>query len=93
RGYVVVPFIGGYGDVAGKTLKLDHITDPNLRPLDELFRDHFLQCVLKLVKIEREPWDYEEAFDDEEVLDDDMDLSNSIWSGKQGKEVKRTLRD
>jgi hypothetical protein len=90
---VVVPFIGGYDDVAGKTLKLDHITDPNKRPLDELFRDHFLQCVLKLVKIEREPWDYEEAFDDEEVLDDDMDLSNDIWSGKQGKEVKRTLRD
>ncbi|KAF8318888.1 hypothetical protein F5887DRAFT_1291690 [Amanita rubescens] len=77
RGYVVVPFIAGYDDVAGKTLKLDHITDPNL-PLDELFRDHFLQCVLKRKKVEYElPWDYE---------DDDVDMSNDIWSGKQGKE-------
>jgi hypothetical protein len=78
---VVVPFIAGYDDVAGKTLKLDHITDPNLRPLDELFRDHFLQCVLKRMKVGYElPWDYEEA------LDDDVDLSNDIWSGKKGKE-------
>ena len=77
---MVVPFIGGYDDVAGKTLKLDHITDPNLRPLDELFRDHFLQCVL-VRKGERRPsWDYEEAFDDE------VELTEDIWSGKEGKE-------
>jgi len=74
RGYMVVPFIAGYDDVAGKTLKLDYITDPNLRPLDELFRDRFLQCVLKRKKVEYAlPWDYE---------DDDVDLSNDIWSGK-----------
>ncbi|KAF8337655.1 hypothetical protein F5887DRAFT_1137796 [Amanita rubescens] len=83
RGHVVVPVVGGYDDVAGKTLKLDHITDPNLRPLDELFRDHFLQCVLRRMKGEGEPsWDYEEAFDD------DVDLSKDIWSGKQGKELE-----
>jgi hypothetical protein len=84
RGHVVVPFIGGYDDVAGKTLKLDHITDPNLRPLDGLFRDHFLQCVLSMkdvvLGIMDEDEDYEEAFDDE------IDLSKDIWSGKQGKE-------
>ncbi|KAF8344762.1 hypothetical protein F5887DRAFT_885956, partial [Amanita rubescens] len=80
RGHVVVPLIGGCDDVAGKTLKLDHITDPNLRPLDELFRDYFLQCLLGMKGEDELSWDYEEAFDDE------IDLSKDIWSGKQGKE-------
>ena len=89
---MVVPFICGYDDVAGKTLKLDHITDPNLRPLDELFRDHFLQCVLYRTKSEHEPsWD-------EEASDDDVDLSDDIWSGEQSKdhlefELSSRLRD
>jgi len=46
RGHVITAFEGDYEDVAGKVLKLDHI-DVNFRPLDELFRDHFFQCVLK----------------------------------------------
>ena len=78
---MVVPFIGGFNDVAGKTLKLDHITDPNLRPLDELFHDHFLQCVLHRTKSEHEP-----SWDDEEASDDEVDLSDDIWSGEQSKE-------
>jgi hypothetical protein len=81
KGYVVIPFIDGYGDIAGKTLKLDHITDPNIRPLDELLRDHFLQGVLKNMKGAGEPnWDYEDAFDDGRI-----DMSRDIWKGKEGQ--------
>jgi len=76
---VVVPFIGGYDDVAGKTLKLNHITDPNLRPLDELFRDHFFQCVLGMKGEDELSWDREEEFDDE------IDLSKDIWSENRVK--------
>ncbi|KAG6371195.1 hypothetical protein JVT61DRAFT_9818 [Boletus reticuloceps] len=43
RGHVVIPFVPGYDDIAGKVLKLDHIIDHNLRPLDDLFRDHFFR--------------------------------------------------
>jgi hypothetical protein len=60
--YAVIPFVPGYNDIAGNILKLDHIADPNLRPLDELLRDHFFQCVLKNMKGAGEPtWDYEDA--------------------------------
>jgi hypothetical protein len=44
-GYVVFPFVAGYTDIAGRILKLDHIADPQIRPLDELLRDHFLQGI------------------------------------------------
>lgn len=82
RGYVVIPFVRGYEDIAGKVLKLDHIEDPNHRPLDELFRDHFLQCVLRNMKGVAEPlWDKEDAFGD-----GSMDLSRDIWASKSGKE-------
>jgi hypothetical protein len=82
-GHVIVPFVPGYDDIAGKVLKLDHITNPNLRPLDELFRDHFLQGVLKNMKGASEPtWDYEDA-----LGGGMMDLSRlDIWGGKSGKE-------
>ncbi|KAN0134262.1 hypothetical protein V8E53_007760, partial [Lactarius tabidus] len=33
RGHVVIPFVPGYDNIAGKILKLDHITDHNSRPL------------------------------------------------------------
>ncbi|KAH9059680.1 hypothetical protein EDB87DRAFT_1562946, partial [Lactarius vividus] len=79
RGHVVIPFVPGYDDIAGKVLKLDHITDYNLRPLDDLFRDHFLQGVLKNMKGAGEPtWT---------LGDGAMDLSRlDIWGGKLGKE-------
>jgi hypothetical protein len=71
-GYVVTLFTAGYEDIAGKILKLDHIADPNIRPLDELLQDHFLQGVLKNMKDAGEPtWDY---------LGGRMDLSNDLWS-------------
>ncbi|KAH9998123.1 hypothetical protein BJV74DRAFT_825456 [Russula compacta] len=82
RGHVVIPFTGGYKDIAGKVLNLDHIDDPNHRPLDELFRDHFLQCVLKNMKGAAEAtWDYEDTFGD-----GSMDLSKEIWSSISGKQ-------
>jgi len=81
RGHVVIPFTGGYSDIAGKVLKLDHINNPNHRPLDTLFRDHFLQCVLKNMKGEAEPtWDYEDTFGD-----GSMDLSQEVWASDSGQ--------
>jgi len=82
RGHVVIPLLPGYDDVAGKVLKLDHILDADLRPLDELFRDHFLQAVLKHMKGIGEPyWDHEDA-----LGDGWMDLSrHDIWGGELGK--------
>jgi len=83
RGYAVIPFIPGFDDIAGNVLKLDHIADPNLRPLDDLFRDHFLQGVLKNMKGAGEPtWDYEDA-----LGGGMMDLSRlDIWGGQRGQE-------
>jgi hypothetical protein len=61
---------------------LDHIEDPDHRPLDILFRDHFRQCVLKNMKgIWDTTWDYEDA-----LGDGSMDLSrDDIWGGELGK--------
>jgi len=83
RGHVVIPFVPGYDDIAGKVLKLDHIGDQNLRPLDDLLHDHFLQGVLKNMKGAGEPtWDHEEALDGGM-----MDLSRrDIWGGTTGRE-------
>ena len=65
-------------------LKLDHIIDRNLRPLDDLFRNHFLQSMLKNMKGAGEPaWDSEDALGGGERVD----LSRSdIWGGKLGQE-------
>jgi hypothetical protein len=38
RGYVVIPFVPGYDDITGSVLKLDHIANHNLPPLDDFFR-------------------------------------------------------
>jgi len=83
RGYIVIPFVAGYDDIAGKVLKLDHIEDPNLRPLDDLLRDHFLQGVLKNMKGAGEPtWDYEDA-----LGGGGMDLSRlDVWGGTTGQQ-------
>jgi hypothetical protein len=79
RGYVVIPFIPGYNDVVKKILKLDHITDINLRPLDDICRDHFLQGVLKNMKgIRESTWDYEDV-----LGGGTMDLSRlDVWGDK-----------
>jgi hypothetical protein len=81
-GYRVVPFVPGYDDIAGKTLKLDHIADPDSLPLDVLLRDHFLQGVLKNMKGTGEPtWYYEDA-----IGGGMMDLSRlDLWGGEEGQ--------
>jgi len=81
-GYRVIPFVPGYDDIAGNILKLDHIVDPHIRPLDALLRDHFLQGVLKNMKGASEPtWDYEDALGGGMV-----DLSRSdLWGGREGQ--------
>jgi hypothetical protein len=80
RGHLVIPFVGGYDDIAGKFLKLDHIQDPNHRPLDDLFRDHFRQCMLKNMKgIRATGWDYEDALDDGSVLS--HEVGHLTWQG------------
>ena len=82
RQYTVFAFVPGYEDITGKALKLDHIQDLNSRPLDDLFRDHFLQAVLKNMKGVGEPnWDYEDALGGGSVDLSRMDL----WGGKLGK--------
>ena len=65
------------------TLQLGHITDPRLRPLDELFRDHFLQGVLRHIKGAEEPmWAYEDNLNDGAI-----DLSRrEVWGNIEGKE-------
>jgi len=81
RGYVIIPFTAGYDDIAGKVFKLDRIQDRKHCPLDELFRDHFLQCVLKNMKGAEGPtWDHEDAFGDRLV-----DLSRDVWASESGK--------
>lgn len=67
----------------GQTLLLDHIVDARLRPLDVLFRDHFLQGVLKHMKGAGEPmWDYEDN-----LSDGAFDLSkNEVWGNIEGQE-------
>jgi hypothetical protein len=80
RGHVVIPFVPGFDAIAGKVLKLDHITDSNLRPLDELFRDHFLQCVWKNMEGVSEPvWDFEEAVGDGIIDQWRSDTWSSRW--------------
>lgn len=83
RGHVVIPFVAGYDDIAGKILKLDHIENRDLRPLDDLLRDHFFQGVLKNMKGVGEPaWDHEDA-----LGDGALDLSRQeIWGGATGRE-------
>lgn len=45
--YRITAFTNGNADVNGLYLQLDHIQDPTLRPLDNLFRDHFMQGIFK----------------------------------------------
>ncbi|KIJ13060.1 hypothetical protein PAXINDRAFT_117504 [Paxillus involutus ATCC 200175] len=82
EGYIVIAFVPGYEDIVGRTLMLDHIADPNLRPLDDLFRDHFTQGVLKNMKAAAEPaWDYEDA-----LGGGMMDLSRQdLWGTVEGR--------
>ena len=80
--------MNGNADIDGLHLDLSHIWDSNVRPLDVLFRDHFVQGLLKHVKGESEAirgWDY---VDFEDALGKGgFDLSKAYaWGTRQGKE-------
>ena len=84
--YRITAFTNGNVDINDLSLQLDHIQDPTLRPLDELFTDHFMQCLFKYIKGTGEPavWTYED-YDD--AFGDGSDLSNHrIWGTKEGTE-------
>ena len=83
HGHVVVPFVPGYDDIAGKVLKLGHIQNPDLRPLDDLLRGHFLQGVLKNMKgAGKLVWSHGDA-----LCGGGVDLSRTdIWDNKPGRE-------
>lgn len=84
--YRITAFTNGNADINGRYLRLDHIQDATLRPLDELFIDHFTQGLFKYMKGTGEPaWsseDYDDAFGDHS-----FNLSNmNIWGTREGKE-------
>jgi hypothetical protein len=83
--YRITGFTNGNVDINGLSLQLDHIQDPTLRPLDELFTDHFMQGLFKYMKGAGEPaWTYED-YDD--AFGDGSNLSNHrIWGTREGKE-------
>lgn len=60
-------------------LQLDHIQDPTLRPLDELFTDHFMQAFISIRTGEWE-WTYEE------FLAAAPSICQTARSGELGKE-------
>ncbi|KAF9223221.1 hypothetical protein BS17DRAFT_754125 [Gyrodon lividus] len=84
--YRITAFTNGNADINGLHLQLDHIQDPTLRPLDELFIDHFMQGLFKHMKGASEPvWSYEDHFD--AFGDGAFNLSNpKIWGTGEGKE-------
>ena len=73
----------GLDGIVGRVLRLDHIADPTMRPLDELLRDHFRQGLLKHVKGAGErQWNYAQTFGIGR-----FDLSDAaVWGTEEGKE-------
>ncbi|KAF8481646.1 hypothetical protein DFH94DRAFT_691292 [Russula ochroleuca] len=87
--YHITAFLNGNADCNGLHLKLDHIHDPTLRPLDELFTEHLMQCLFKFVigPVERE-WSWDEC----EVALDAFDLSDTgVWGTREGKELLEVM--
>lgn len=83
--YRITAFTNGNADVNGLYLQLGHIQDPTLRPLDELFTDHFMQGLFKHMKGAGElGWTYEDY--DNAFGDGSFNLSNlKIWGTEEGK--------
>ena len=69
----------------GLYLQLDHIEDPTLLPLDELFTDHFIQALLKHMKGAGEVgWTNEDC--DDAFGDRSFNPSNiKTWGPEEGK--------
>lgn len=83
--YRITAFTNGNADINGLYLQLDHIQDPTLRPLDDLFTDHFMQGIFKYMKGTGEVgWTYEDY--DDAFGDGSFDLSNlETWGTEEGK--------
>jgi len=81
----ITAFTSGNAHINGLSLQLDYIQDPTLRPLDELFAEHFMQGLFKHTKGTGEPaWTYEDYND---AFGDGCNLSNHrIWGTREGKE-------
>ena len=45
---------------------MDHIQDPNVRPLDEFFNDHFKRCIFKYMRGPSKPDPIPDGYDTEE---------------------------
>lgn len=86
KNYRISAFTNGNADINGRYLRLDHIQDPTLRPLDELFTDHFMQGLFKHMKGAGESaWSYEDY--DDAFGDRSFNLSKmNIWGTREGKE-------
>jgi len=84
--YRITAFTNDNADINGRYLELNHIQDPTLRPLDELFTDHFMQGLFKHMKGTSEStWSYDDC--DNASGDGSFDLSNmDVWGTKEGKE-------
>ena len=82
--YRITAFTNGNADINGLNLQLGHSQDPTLRPLDELFTDHFMQGLFKQMKGAGESeWvyvDYEYTFGKDSNL-----LNLKIWETGIGK--------
>ncbi|KAF8274407.1 hypothetical protein EI94DRAFT_1653123 [Lactarius quietus] len=92
--YRITAFANGNADVNGLYLHLDHIQDPTLRPLDELFTDHFMQGLFKHMKgADQVGWTYEDY--DDAFGDGSFNLSNlKIWGTEEGgKHFELALAD
>ena len=83
--YRITAFTNGNADINGLYLQLDHIQDPTLCPLDDLFTDHFMQGLFKHMKGAAEVgWTYEDY--DHTFGDVSFNLSNlKIWGTEEGK--------
>ncbi|KAH9979478.1 hypothetical protein BGW80DRAFT_600831 [Lactifluus volemus] len=92
--YRITAFTNGNEDINGRFLQLDHIKDPTLRPLDELFTDHFMQGLYMHMKGTDPPPTHE---DDDLIAfgDGPFDLSNTkAWGTREGKaRLEFTLAD
>ncbi|KAH7100403.1 hypothetical protein BKA62DRAFT_831079 [Auriculariales sp. MPI-PUGE-AT-0066] len=92
--YKVIGFTQHYGDIHGKHLRLDHILDPNIRPLDTLLRDHFKQCLFKNMCGAGEDED-EFDFELDPFEPNSLDMSDTPrWTSSQGQHLfEHSLRD
>jgi len=91
----VIAFTGGNDDIHGRILRLDHIVDPTIRPLDALLKDHFEQCAFKRMCGAEEHLEDEFEFELNPFEPYSLDMSDTArWTSSQGKHLlEHVLRD